>query len=204
MIGGGKMKKILFATTNPAKVNRFSKKLLEQGIELISLLDINQKINIEENGKNAIENALIKAKCCYQAVGIPTMATDDTLFLEGVPVNKQPGVYVRRINGKRLSDEEEIEYYSNLVKEYGKEGKLIAKYVYGLALVTKDKEQTYTWDSEDFYIIDKPSEKLQPGYPLNSISIDIKSGKYFTDITSEEKDGTHDDRGVIDFIVKNS
>ena len=43
-------------------MNRFSKKLLEQGIELISLLDINQKINIEENGKNAIENALIKAK----------------------------------------------------------------------------------------------------------------------------------------------
>ena len=59
------MKKILFATTNPAKVNRFSKKLLEQGIELISLLDINQKINIEENGKHAIENALIKAKSCY-------------------------------------------------------------------------------------------------------------------------------------------
>lgn len=198
------MKKILFATTNPAKVNRFSKKLLEQGIELISLLDINQKINIEENGTTAIENALIKAKSCYQAVGIPTMATDDTLFLEGVPANKQPGVYVRRINGKRLSDEEEIEYYSNLVREYGKEGKLLAKYVYGLALVTKDKEQTYTWNSEGFYIIDKPSEKLQAGYPLNSISIDIKSGKYFTDITSEEKDGTHDDRGAIDFIVKNS
>ena len=141
------MKKILFATTNPAKVNRFSKKLLEQGIELISLLDIDQKIDIEENGTTAIENALIKAKSCYQAAGIPTMATDDTLFLEGVPTDKQPGVYVRRINGKRLSDEEEIEYYSNLVREYGKEGKLLAKYVYGLALVTKDKEQTYTWKS---------------------------------------------------------
>lgn len=198
------MKKILFATTNPAKVNRFSKKLVEQGIELISLLDINQKIDIEEDGTTAIENALIKAKSCYQAVGMPTMATDDTLFLEGVPTDKQPGVYVRRINGKRLSDEEEIEYYSNLVREYGQEGKLIAKYVYGLAIVTKDKEKTYTWNSEDFYIIDKPSEKLQTGYPLNSISVDIKSGKYFTDIASEEKDSSHDDSGAIDFIVKSS
>ena len=150
------------------------------------------------------KNALIKARSCYQAVGIPTMATDDTLFLEGVPTDKQPGVYVRRINGKRLSDEEAIEYYSNLVRQYGKEGKLIAKYVYGLALVTKDKEQTYTWNSKDFYIIDKPSEKLQTGYPLNSISVDIKSGKYFTDITSEEKDSSHDNSGAIDFIVKNS
>lgn len=198
------MKTILFATTNPAKVNRFFKKLLEQGIELISLLDIDQKIDIEENGTTAIENALIKAKRCYQRVGIPTMATDDTLFLEGVPEDKQPGVYVRRINGKRLSDEEEIEYFSSLVSEYGKDGKLIAKYVYGLALVTKDKEETYTWNSEDFYIIDKPSGKLQAGYPLNSISIDIQSGKYFTDIASEEKKNIHDDSGAIDFIVKNS
>ena len=54
------MKTILFAPTNPAKVKRFSKKLLEQGIELISLLDIDQKIDIGENGTTAIEKLWLK------------------------------------------------------------------------------------------------------------------------------------------------
>ena len=43
----------------------------------------------------------------------------DNLYLENVPLDKQPGMYVRRVNGKRLTDAEMIEHYSNLVKEYG-------------------------------------------------------------------------------------
>ena len=59
--------KILFATTNPAKVNKYADKLKEKGIELLTLKDINQKIDITENGKNAIENASIKARAYYEA-----------------------------------------------------------------------------------------------------------------------------------------
>ena len=53
------MKEILFATGNTAKVDRFYEKLLKNGILLKSLKDININIDIEENGKNAIENAMI-------------------------------------------------------------------------------------------------------------------------------------------------
>ena len=56
------MKKILFATENPAKAKRFSKVLLEKGIEIVTLNDISTSIVVEENGKDAIENALLKAK----------------------------------------------------------------------------------------------------------------------------------------------
>ena len=48
---------------------------------------------------------------------------DDTLYMEGVPEDRQPGLFVRRVNGKSLTDEEAIDYYTNLVKEYGKDGK---------------------------------------------------------------------------------
>ena len=44
---------------------------------------------------------------------------DDNLYLEGIPKEKQPGMYVRRVNGKRLTDEEMIEYYSKLAHDYG-------------------------------------------------------------------------------------
>ena len=131
--------KILFATTNPAKVNKYADKLKEKGIELLTLKDINQKIDITENGKNAIENASIKARAYYEATQITTIGMDNNLFIEELPEENQPGTYVRRINGKELNDEEMIEHYTNLVKEYG--GKLTAKWVYGMVVYNGKQEK---------------------------------------------------------------
>ena len=132
------------------------------------------------------------------------MAMDDNLYLENVPEDKQPGMYVRRVNGKRLSDEEMIEYYSNLAKEYGKDGKITCRWVYGMAIVFNGKENTYTWSKDDFYLVDKPTNKIDPGYPLNTISINKKFNKYFTDITEEDKKSFQEDESdVINFIFDN-
>ena len=45
---------------------RFSKGLKELGIEVLSLKDIDVKLDVEEDGNTAIENALIKARECYK------------------------------------------------------------------------------------------------------------------------------------------
>ncbi|MDD3303881.1 MAG: non-canonical purine NTP pyrophosphatase [Clostridia bacterium] len=198
------MKQILFATGNPAKIKRFSKGLLEKEIEVLSLVDANLEIEVEENGNNAVENALIKARACYKATGMTTIAMDDNLFLENVPNDKQPGLFVRRVNGKRLSDEEMIEYYSNLAKEYGTDGKITARWVYGMALIKEGKESTYTWSKSDFYLVDTPSDIIKPGYPLNTISINKKLGKYFNELTDEDKLLIQEDESnVINFITEN-
>lgn len=198
------MKQILFATGNPSKAKRFSKGLYEKGIEVITPNDIDKEVKIEENGKNAIENALIKARAYSKTVNIPVFAMDDNLYLENVPEEKQPGMYVRRVNGKRLSDDEMIEHYLKLVKEYGINGKLTCKWVYGMAVINNGKESTYAWSKEDFYMVDKPSNKINPGYPLNTISINKKLNKYFTDITDEDKEKIQEDESdVVDFIEKN-
>ena len=117
------MKKLLFATTNQSKINRFYEGLLKKGIELLSLDDLNLNIEVEENGTTAIDNALIKARAYQTLVDIPIMAMDDNLFLEGVPEDEQPGTNVRRVDGKRLTDEEMINHYTNLVNKYGVNGK---------------------------------------------------------------------------------
>ena len=196
------MKKILFATSNPSKVKRFSEALLEKGIEVITLKDIDIIIQVEENGKNAIENALIKARAYSKVVDMPVFAMDDNLYLENVPKEKQPGMYVRRVNGKRLSDEEMIEYYSHLVKKYGIDGKIICRWVYGIAVICKGKEKTYTWNKEEFYMVDIPSNKIHTGYPLDTISINKRLNKYFTEITDEDKKLLQENESnVVDFIV---
>ena len=195
------MKKILFATSNPTKAKRFSEGLSKQNIEVISLANLNINIEVEENGSSVIENALIKARAYYNETKMPTIAMDDSLYIENIPDNLQPGLFVRRVNGKRLTDEEMIEYYSNLAKKYGTNGKLTARWVYGLALINED---TYTWSKEDFYIVDTPSNIVNLGYPLNSISINKKLNKYFIDITSEEKEQIKEDEtNVIEFIIQN-
>ena len=196
------MKKVLFATGNETKAKRFSKGLLEKGIEVITLKDIDTEIEVEENGKDAIENALIKARAYSKKINIPVFAMDDNLYLENVPKEKQPGMFVRRVNGKRLNDDEMIDHYISLVKEYGNNGKLTCRWVYGIAVINNGKESTYTWSKEDFYMVDKPSDKINPGYPLNTISVNKKLNKYFTDITEEDKVLIQEDESdVVDFIA---
>lgn len=196
------MIQVLFATGNETKAKRFSKGLYERGIEVITLKDINEDIEVDENGKDAIENALIKAREYSKITNIPVFAMDDNLYLENVPEEKQPGMYVRRVNGKRLNDEEMIEHYTNLVRLYGTNGKLTCRWVYGMAVINKGKESTYTWSKEDFYMVEKPSNKLNPGYPLNTISMNKKLNKYFTDITEKDKEMIKEDESdVVEFIA---
>lgn len=195
--------KVLFATTNQAKVGKYKKALEEKGIELITIKDLDFKLDIEESGKNAIENAYIKAKTYYDATKIPTIGMDNCLFIEELPEEKQPGTHVRRVNGKELSDEEMIKYYTDLVKEYG--GKLTAKWVYGMVICDGQERKEYSWSKNDFYLIDKPCNKRNPGYPLDSISVMPENNQYWLELTEEQKNKSKEKNNtddVVEFIIK--
>ena len=197
------MKEILFATGNAAKVARFKEKLVDKGILLKSLNDLGINLDVEENGKTAIENATIKAKAYYEATKMTTMAMDDTMFIDGIPDDKQPGVFVRRVNGKRLNDEEMIDYYTNLVKIYGKDGKLNTKWILGLVIITDGKISKYTDVTSEYYLVDTPAKDMREGYPLSSILVNKKINKYDIYLTEEDKKiGQADDKGFIEFIEK--
>lgn len=198
------MKKIVFATKNPSKGKRFSEGLLEKGIQVLTCTDLQIELAIEENGKNAVENALLKARACYNKTNLPSFATDDALILENVPEEKQPGLFVRRVHGKTLNDEEMIAYYTDLVKKYGTDGKLDCKWVYGLAVIAENgKESTYTWSKDNFYMVQTASGKIHPGYPLNSISKYKIIDRYFTDLTEEDRLLLNkDETDVIQFIAE--
>lgn len=195
-------KQVLFATTNPAKIKKYAEKLKEKGIEVLTIKDLGINLKPEETGKNAIENAYIKAKAYYDKTKKTTIGMDNNLFIEELPQEKQPGTYVRRVNGKELNDDEMIVYYTNLVKQYG--GKLTAKWVYGMVVYNGKETKEYTWSKNQFYFIDKPSEKRNPGYPLDSISIMPECNKYFVELTEEDKKQNkenYNDDDVIEFIV---
>ena len=195
--------KILFATTNPAKVAAYKEKLEQKNIEVLTIQDIDKNIEVKENGKTAIENAYIKAKSYGDATGMITIGMDNNLFIEGIPEEKQPGTHVRRVNGKTLTDEEMLNYYTNLVKEYG--GNLIGKWVYGIVVYHNNDSKEYTWSKDKFYLVDKPCKKLTPGYPLDSMTIIPEFNKYLSELTKEENEQRKvatGDNNVINFICE--
>ena len=194
---------VLFATTNPAKVKKYRDLLKERGIELVTIKDLDFKLDIDENGKDAIENAYIKAKTYYDKTKIPTIGMDNNLFIEELPEEKQPGTHVRRINGKELNDDEMITYYTNLVKE--NYGKLTAKWVYGMVICSDNGVNKFSWSKDHFYFVDKPCEKRNPGYPLDSITIVPEFNKYLAELTEEDKEVYKKKDNideVIEFITK--
>lgn len=196
--------KVLFATTNPAKVKKYKEELEERGINLITIKDLDFKLEIEESGKDAIENAYIKAKAYYEVTKIPTIGMDNSLFIEDIPEKEQPGTYVRRVNGKELSDEEMIEYYTSLVKKHGK--RLTAKWVYGMVIYDDNGAKKYSWAKDHFYFVEKPCKERNQGYPLDSISIVPEFNKYLAELNEEEKQQYKKNDNidnVIEFIINN-
>ena len=51
-------------------------------------------------------------------------------------------------------------------------------------------------------MVENPSKKIHPGYPLDSISVNKKLNKYLTDITEEDKAILKEDESdIVEFIV---
>lgn len=117
--------KLLFGTGNQAKLSAMKSRLEKTGIELIGLSDLRAEgkriPEVSENGRTPLENARLKALAYYEAFHIPVFSCDSGLYFDHVPDEVQPGVHVRNVNGKCLSDEEMVEYYASLVRQYGNE-----------------------------------------------------------------------------------
>lgn len=199
--------KILYGTTNPSKV-KYMKKMLDcLDIELISLNDINLDIeDIDESGNNPLENARIKAIAYYKVAKMPVFSCDSGLHIEGLSEEEQPGVHVRRVHSKVLNDEEMIDYYSKISARLG--GKAIARYKNAICLVI-DEKHVFGYDGEDiagekFIISSKPHFKRHKGFPLDSLSVNIKSEKYYVDIDDDsDEDEYNVAKSYRRFFAKN-
>lgn len=196
--------KLLYATQNPAKVTAMRNRLKGLGIELIGLRDLNQEVpDVIEDGSTPLENASKKAAAYYEAFRIPLFSCDSGLYFDGIPQELQPGIHVRTINGRYLTDEEMLEYYSSLAARYGN---LTARYRNAVCLVL-DKEHIYramdeSMESAPFLITSKPHARRKEGFPLDSLSIDIRTGKYYYDLENGELDQVAVEDGFIDFFTK--
>lgn len=189
------MRRIVFGTGNTAKLSAMKKCLLPLGIEVVGIYELeNTEVpKVIETGNTPLENARQKAIAYYKLLKRPVFSCDDGLYFENLPDEIQPKVHVRTVNGKYLSDDEMIEYYSLLAKKYGD---IIARYRRGICVVIDENTVYESMDislaGERFIITSKPHKKRNKGFPLDSLSKDIKTGKYFVDIETSDDTVTYE------------
>lgn len=169
----------LLTTTNKGKIRHYGTKLKEQGIDIVTLNDLNINVDVDETGKNPTENAIIKANEYNNLSNVPTIALDEGLFLEGAPDEIQPGTHVRRVNGKLPC--------------------------YFLKCVAFDNgDKTYTFKHKvNREFTNQQSSVIDEGYPLASSQIIQTSGKFKSKLTDEEEKITMDveQKDIFDFIL---
>ena len=205
---------LIYGTGNPAKVQVMKRSLAGLPIKLLSLTEAAEKYHValpevEENGTTPLENAALKAHTYYECFRRPVFSCDSGLYLweaeSGVPLpeKEQPGIHVRGRGKERLSDEELLFRYTGLVKKYGR---ILARYKNGICFV-KDREHIYEsmeealW-GDAFFLTDVPHKRRVPGFPLDSISLDIRTGKYYYDLEGEAQDDVAAERGFGQFFAK--
>lgn len=177
---------LLYGTGNPSKLDTMRRSLDGLGIEVLGLRDMDKPApEVDESGKSPLENARIKALAYYRFYGIPVFSLDSGLFFENVPDELQPGVHVRNVGGKHLSDDEMIEYYSSLARRFG--GRLTARYKNALCLVMSEDEAYLSMDEslwgKSFLLSDTPHKRPhKEGFPLDRLSVEINSGNYYFDL----------------------
>ncbi len=144
---------------------------------------------IEEDGATLQDNARKKATTYAQTLNKTVLSVDNGLYLDGLPSDKQPGPYVRRIPGhkERPSDEELLKYYASLIKSLG--GRVNGHWEYAICVANpKGAIRETTIKNPPRIFVDKPCSTIVPGYPLESIQIELESGKYIAEMTKGEQD----------------
>ncbi|MCL2168813.1 MAG: hypothetical protein FWB74_02170 [Defluviitaleaceae bacterium] len=181
--------KLLYGTTNKSKIEFMQKRVEHLGIEVLCLNDIGApKIHIEENGSSPLENARIKARAYFEALNMPVFSADSGLYIDGLADARQPGLNVRG-DGDWMTDDDAIAHYCALAKEMG--GRMTARYKNAICLILADGTvHEYMGDdiaSTPFYMVDVPHHVRHEGFPLDSLSVSIKTGLYYHDMDNNSK-----------------
>lgn len=176
--------KILIATKNEAKIKKYSTMLNVLGIEYKTLKDFETNIEVEENGHTPKENSVIKAKAYYKAFNMPVLVDDSGMILDKLPIDKQPGVFVRRHNGKELTDEEIIKLYSKEIEAVGGETK--GSFRIAITIIDENGKIHTSEKKHERLFVCIPCAERNKGYPMNSLIYDKQTNIYLAQVYEGE------------------
>ena len=155
------MRKILIATHNAGKLREFSSMFARTPYELVSLSDVGIDVDVEETGGTYAENATLKAVTYARLSGLPTLADDSGLEVDGL--NGEPGVRSARYAGGDATDDDRIAFLLQKLNNIPRE-KWTARFRCVIALTRPDSPVELYEGRCEGVITDRPRGAAGFGY----------------------------------------
>lgn len=142
------LRKLVIASGNKGKIKEI-KSFLSEFYEIVSQEEMESEVgskapDVEENGKDYIENALLKARACSSWCGLPVLSDDSGLEVEAL--NGEPGLYSARYAGEDVTFQDNI---NKLLVELADNENRKAKFIAVLVLLdTNGEHQAFRGELE--------------------------------------------------------
>ena len=191
------MEKIVVATSNAKKC----KEILEilQDIELLTLKDIGDTTEIEENGKTFTENAFIKARTIFKYLkGEYTVIADDS-GLCVYALNYAPSIYSARYSGVQGEGKDRANNELLLKNMQGITDRR-AFFETAIAVCHKNGQEFCAVGRTEGEIMQKVHGDNGFGYDPLFFSYDLQ--KTFAEATSEEKNSVSHRKRALEQVAK--
>ena len=172
---------IVLATNNKHKLQEVRGFLSPHKIVVYGLSDLNLKPEeVEENGKNYYENALLKAQAVAKLVDLPIIADDSGLEIEAL--NNEPGLHSARYAESLGGHANAIKEILNRLKDKNKRK---ARFVCDIVLVNDSDKPLLFEGIANGEIAEAPLG--EGGFGYDPIFHSYDANKMFSELTQEEK-----------------
>ena len=181
------MKTLIVGTTNSAKISQVQGALSKLDIHVTGVPEHVNIPEIPEDGFTPAENARKKALAYATVLRRPVLAMDNALYLDKLQANDQPGINVRRIPNAahRPTDNELLDYYSGLIDRLGG---TTGRWEFACCLADSTGVVAETLIESPRLFVSRQSQKVIPGFPLDSLQIDPETGIYVSEMDEQQRE----------------
>lgn len=184
--------KILLATNNGGKVERFKRLLahINLDVELFTPKELGIEIlDVEENGKTLAENAEIKARAYLGKVEMPILANDTGVYVEGEGFIDAPKREALGVDESTLTQEEITEkllgFWKSVATKHG--GKVDAAWVEAFVVIYPDGSVKRADSRREVVLTDQEFGKAHPQMPVRALYYSKTTNKPAIQHTEEEE-----------------
>ena len=173
--------KIVIATHNQDKLKEIQREIDGFKWEVVSLSAFPEILEIVEDGKTLVENALIKAREVFKKTGLPTISDDTGLEVDAL--DGAPGVYTARYAGEDCSYEDNV---NKMLKDMHKVPMPNRTAMFKTVMVFKDENEELIVEGVVKGIISRET-RGEDGFGYDPIFYVPENNKTFAEMTMSEK-----------------
>jgi len=187
------MKKVLLATNNKAKIERYENLVKIAGLSV--LLETPKSVGIEiidvvEDEKTLEGNALKKARAYFGKVEIPILSNDTGFWVDGEGLIDAPKrVALQGEDENALSIEEKgklmAQFWKNIATKYG--GKVDAAWIEAFVLIDTKGIVSTVHTKREVVLTNQEHGKTHPQFPIRALYYSKATGKPSLQQTKEEE-----------------